>query len=324
MFKYICKRILAMIPMVFCITLASFILMQLAPGSPADMYQDPNKPEMSEAEIERIEETLGLNEPIHVQYFKWLNQLLHGNLGYSYRTFRPVISEMFRGVGISIQLNLWIITLSTLLGIAIGIFSALRQNTWVDHLISFLTFISMSVPTFWVAIMCILVFSIKLGWLPFIGLHDPLASTFTPFEYFIDYVKHLIMPIGLSTIMSMSGWIRYERASFIEVMNQDYIRTAMSKGLSPRAINWKHAFRNSCLPIVTMLAGTLAGLVSGSFLLETIFSIPGIGRIGTEAMQNLDYPMIMGSLLFSSLLVMGTTLLADILYCIVDPRIRFE
>jgi len=324
MFKYVCKRILAMIPMMFCITLMNFTIMQLAPGSPADMYQDPNKPEMLEEEIERIEEQLGLNEPIHVQYFKWLGQILRGNLGYSYRTFRPVISEMFRGLGVTVKLNVWIISISTIAGISIGIFCAMHHGTWIDQLIQFFTFLTMSIPSMWIALMAILVFSLKLDWLPFIGLHDPLANTFTPFEYWLDEVKHMIMPIGISVLGSMSGWIRYERASFIEVLSQDYIRTAMSKGVSTHDINWKHAFRNSCIPIVGMLAGTLSGLVGGSYLLESIFSIPGIGRIGTQAVQNLDFPLIMGSLLFSCTLSMFTVLFADLLYCVVDPRIRYS
>lgn len=324
MLRYIFKRILALIPMLFLITLASFALMQLAPGSPAEMFQDPNKPMLTNEDLEEIEERLGLNEPIYVQYFKWLGQLLKGNLGYSWSSSRPVMAEMIRATKVTLQLSVWTVSLSLILGVGIGVFSALKQNTLADHIISFFTFISMSVPSFWIALMLVLIFCLKLGWLPFIGLHSPLASTFTPVEYAIDYIKHIILPIFIMTITSLSGWIRYERASFIEVLNQDYIRTARAKGLSAREINWKHAFRNSALPIVTMLGGTLSSLVGGAFLTETIFSIPGMGRLGTVAMQQLDYPLVMGTLLFSSILVMLGTLLSDILYVVVDPRIRFE
>lgn len=324
MAKYILKRILAMIPMLFAITLASFALMQLAPGTPAEMYQDPNKPPMDPEQAAEIEERLGLNQPIHVQYFKWLNEVLHGNLGYSWRNFRPVMDQMITAVKVTIQISAWSVSLSLILGISIGVYSALHQNKLADHVISFMTFLTMSVPGFWIALMLVLIFGVKLKVLPFIGLHDPLSMLFTRKQYIIDYIKHLILPIFITTITSMAGWIRYERASFIEVLNQDYIRTARAKGLGRTQIVWLHAFRNSALPIVTMIGGTLSGLVGGSFLIETIFSIPGMGRLGVEAMQNLDYPMIMGTLLFSSLLVMVGTLLSDVLYVVVDPRIHFE
>ncbi len=324
MIKYIIKRLLAMIPMLFAITLVSFTLMQLAPGTPAEMYQDPNKPAMTPEEAAEIEARLGLNQPIYVQYFKWVNELLHGNLGYSWRNSQPVFREMVRAVKVTIQLSVWTVFLSLILGISIGVYSALHQNKLADNVISFLTFISMSVPSFWIALMFILIFGVRLKVLPFIGLHDPLAMTFTKGQYIWDYIKHLIMPIFIMTTGSMSGWIRYERASFIEVLGQDYIRTARAKGLTTRQINWKHAFRNSALPIVTMIGGTLSGLVGGSFLIETVFSIPGMGRLGVVAMQNLDYPLIMGTLLFSSILVMLGTLLSDVLYVVVDPRIRFD
>lgn len=323
MLRYILKRLLAMIPLLFAITIVTFILMDAAPGSPASMYQNPDKPFMTQEEIDAIEHKLGVDQPVYIQYIKWLKELLHGNLGYSYDTKQPVWDEMMRASGITIQISFWALVLALVGGLAIGIFSALHQYKFTDHFISVLTFIGISVPGFWLALLLILLFSLKLGWLPFIGLHSA-NKNLTGWAYTWDYIKHLILPIFVQAIGSMASWVRYERSAFLEVINQDYIRTAMAKGLSRRDINWKHAFRNSALPIVTLLGGSLSGLFGGAFLIENVFSIPGMGRLGTMAITQKDYPMIMGTILFSSVLVLIGYLLSDILYCIVDPRIRFE
>ncbi len=307
--------------MLLGITLVSFILMQVAPGDPAEMFHDMNKGELTPEQKAAIYEKLGLDQPIYVQYFKWLGQICRGNFGYSYQNHQPVFPQMMERVRVTLQLSVWALLLALVGGVLIGIYSALHQYQLADMIISFLTFIGAAMPSFWLALMLILLFSLQLGWLPFIGLHS--MDNLTGAAYVWDYIKHLILPIFVMAFGNMTAWARYQRSAFLDVIQQDYIRTARSKGLTEREINWKHAFRNSSLPIITLMGNSLANLVGGAFLIESVFSINGMGRFGMEAVTKRDYPIVMATIVFSSVLVMLGNLLSDILYVLVDPRIRF-
>ena len=323
MAKYILKRLLSLIPMLLGITIVSFVLMQLAPGDPAEMFHNPNKGELTIEEKAEIHKKLGLDQPIYVQYIKWLGQLCQGNFGYSYSNHKAIFPEMMSRVKVTLQLSVWSLLISLIGGILIGMYSALHQYQLADHIISFFTFVGAAIPSFWLALMLILVFSLQTNLLPFIGLHSSDSINLTGWAYTWDYIKHLIMPVFVMAFTNMTGWARYQRSAFLEVIQQDYIRTARSKGLSEREINWKHAFRNSALPIITLMGGSLSGLVGGAFLTETVFSINGMGRYGMDAISKRDYPVIMATIVFSSVLVMLGNLLSDILYVIVDPRIKY-
>jgi len=323
--NYLIKRILMMIPMLFGITLISYLIIDMAPGDAASMFIDPATIAKNPNIIEEVREKLGLNEPGYVRYFKWLKTVvLEGNFGYSYLTGRPVMEEISSRLGITVLLSSITMVLETVLGLAIGVFCARHQYQVIDYIITFLTFVWISMPAFWFALLMIMLFTTTLGWLPSIGLTTN-GMVYTSFwQELWDRVSHLIMPITTMVLCGMGGWARIERSMYLEVMNQDYIRTARSKGLSERTISVRHAFKNASIPIITNLAGVLPGLISGAFVIENVFSIPGLGKLGTNATMGRDYPVTMAVLFFGSLLVMIGLFLIDILYAVVDPRIRYQ
>jgi len=322
--KYLIKRVLIMIPLLLVVSMITYLLSNLAPGDPAATQFPPGRTEPTEEQIEATRKALGLDKPIYIRYLIWLKNLVTGNMGYSMFTGRPVMTEIAERLPITMLICGLSMAIGIVLGISIGIFTALHQNKFVDYFFSVLAFIGISVPGFWIAMMCVLLFSEKLRWLPSFGLQDPDLLGQKGFHVVIDKIKHLIMPVFTLALTDIASWTRYQRSSFLEVINQDYIRTARAKGVSQRAINWRHAFRNSALPIVTMLGMTIPGLVGGAFLIETVFAIPGMGRVGMTAILNRDYPLIMGTGFFSAVLVMIGMLVSDILYAVVDPRIRLS
>ncbi|MGI6250093.1 MAG: ABC transporter permease [Anaerolineaceae bacterium] len=322
--KYLTKRILIMIPMLFGITLLSFLIMNLAPGDPVMMFVDRERGAPDPAEIARVRAQLGLDKPLGVRYVYWLKNTISGDLGYSMFSRQPVLTEIQLRIGNTILLALLSMVVSAILGMLVGLICALNQYKLVDYILSILAFIGLSLPGFWLAMMLILFFTNKLGWLPSVGLID-LSLINPPLWVDIwDRVKHLILPVTAMSLSSIGGWARYQRAAFLEVQQQDYIRTARSKGLSERVISFRHAFRNAALPIITILGMSLPGLIGGTFLIESIFSLPGMGRLGLVAIMNHDYPVIMAVTLFSSILVLLGTFLADVTYALVDPRIRYN
>ena len=322
--NYIIKRILIMIPLLLGITIITFILMNLAPGDPVMMFIDIEKGPPSPEDIARVRAILGLDQPLPVRYVKWLGGVIKGDLGYSMFSRQPVLFEIKARIGTTITLSLLSMAVSFIFGMLVGVICALNQYKLVDYILSVAAFIGLSVPGFWLAMMLILVFTNTLKWLPSVGLSDVSLVNPTIFQVFADRARHLIMPVLAMSLSSIGGWARYQRASYLEVINQDYIRTARSKGLGERVIVIRHALRNSALPIITILGGALPGLIGGAFLIESIFGLPGMGRLGTMAIMNRDYPIIMGVTLFSSILVMLGTFLSDILYAVVDPRIRYN
>jgi peptide/nickel transport system permease protein len=320
--KYLLKRLLMMLPMLVGISLVSYIIMNMAPGDAASMYVNPEELR-NQVSIDAVRERLQLDRPVLVRYAAWLGQVLQGNLGYSYISRQPVASEIAARLVPTVQLSLAALALELVAGVSLGIFCARRQYRASDNILSLLSFVGMSMPSFWFGMLLILFFTLHAGWLPSMGLVT--VGLKGPWHAMLaDRARHMAMPVIALSFAGVGSWLRFQRASFLDVMGQDYIRTARSKGLKESAVTWRHAFRNSCIPVVTMLGGSLPGLIGGSFVIENMFGIPGLGRYGTMAVLARDYPAVMAVTLFSSILVMAGVLLSDLLYVLVDPRIKYS
>lgn len=315
--KYIIKRMIACIPLLFMITIITFLIINLAPGDPVNMYI--NTESKSQVDLELIRKELGLDKPMHIRYIKWVERLLHGDFGVSYFHRRPVIDIFKEVIPNTILLSFTSMLLSLLISIPIGIYSAVNKNNWKDYLFSTFSFAGVSVPSFWFALMMILIFSLKLGWFPTSGLRSN-------YDVFVlqDRLHHLILPSIVLALGSTATNVRYMRNAMLEVLDQDYIQTAMSKGLPYRKVVLKHAFRNALLPVITLVGFMIPGLISGAAIVETIFAWPGLGRVLIEANFTRDYPIIMGELIIFSVMVIVGSLIADVLYAFADPRIKYE
>jgi peptide/nickel transport system permease protein len=316
-FRYIVKRILHAIPLLILVSLISFLIINLAPGDPVLMFVNPET--ANTAQLESIRANLGLDKPIYIRYFLWLGSILKLDFGLSFLHSRPVKDLIGEAIPATLSLALVATIISFLIAIPAGIISALKKNTIVDYFFSMISFIGVSLPSFWFGLMLILLFSLKLRWLPTGGMR----SNFDEFVL-VDRIKHMILPATVMAMGNMAAKMRYMRSSMLEVIKQDYIRTARSKGLSERVVIFKHAFRNSLLPIITMLGFIIPNLFSGAAILETIFSWPGLGRLTVEANFMRDYPVLMGATIISSALVILGSLIADILYAVADPRIKYN
>lgn len=317
MFKYIIKRILHAIPLLFIVSLLSFLIINLAPGDPVNMFINPET--ATTAQLDAVRANLGLDKPIYIRYFLWLKNVLKLDFGMSFLHSRPVWDLIREAIPATLSLALVSTIISFLVAIPAGIISALKKNTIADYFFSTISFIGVSLPSFWFGLMLILFFCLKLGWLPTGGMRDN-------FEEFvlIDRIRHLILPSIVLAMGNMASKMRYMRSSMLEVIRQDYIRTARSKGLSERVVIFKHALRNSLLPIITMLGFIIPNLFSGAAITESIFSWPGLGRLVVEANFMRDYPVLMGSTMISAALVILGSLIADILYAVADPRIKYN
>lgn len=299
--------------MLFVISIISFALMNLAPGNPAHAFITPK---MSAAQVTRIKESLGLNDPIPIRYVKWLKNSMQGNLGFSYITHEPVIKEIAARLPTTLGLMGVTMLISVIISIPLGMISALKKNRKTDNIITGISYVGISIPSFWFAMLIVILFSSKLKILPASGMRSiGVDSTW-------DLIKHSIMPCTVLCFPNVAVLTRYIRSSALDQLNEDYVITALSKGLSTRAVLYRHVLKNSILPLITILGMSLPELVSGAFITETIFGWPGMGRFGVEAIFNRDYPVIMAiTMISSSLLILGN-LISDILYGIVDPRIR--
>lgn len=320
MLKYVVKRLLQAIPLLILISLLTFLIINLAPGDPVSFFVNPEKASRLGPEyLARIKHELGLDQPLHIRYFKWFWNTVQGNLGESFFQQRSVWAILWEALPNSIILAFVAEIFALIVAIPAGIISALKRNSVMDYIFSTISFVGMSLPTFWFGLMLILLFSLKLGWLP----TDGMRENFDQFV-FMDRLKHIIMPAIVLGMSSMAANMRYMRSSMLEVIRQDYIRTARSKGLAERKVILKHALRNALLPIITLLGFVIPTLFSGAAITETIFSWPGIGRIVVNATFENDYPLVMGDLLVISVMVVLGSLIADLLYAVADPRIKYE
>lgn len=312
------------IPMLLIITFISYMIMDLAPGDPSLMYIDFEKKNVTREYIEEMREKMGLNRPFYVRYFLWLKQVFQGNLGYSLVSQRSVAWEIGQRLNVTLLMVLIATVLQAFIGIALGIIGALNHGKLWDSFIQVICYITMSIPYSWLCLLMITLFTLKLGWLPSTGMHDLMLINPTRAEYIADTVKHMIMPILCMVIPGVGSWARFQRGAFLDAMNQDFVRTARAKGLSERRITWKHVLKNASIPTITSIAASLPNVITGSTMIESVFGISGLGSALTSAASSRDYPMEMASLLIVGLLTLLGVLLSDILYAIVDPRIRYN
>jgi len=322
LFAYLVKRLILMIPLFFGITLISFIVMHLAPGSPTDLQTQMN-PKVSVEAIQRLRAFYGLDKPVHVQYLIWLKRLVKLDFGNSFSPDnRKVVDKISERIPITIIINLLSLFLILLVAIPIGVLSATHKNSLFDKFTTVFVFIGFAMPTFWLALLLMILFGVQLGWLPISGLK---SLGYMPSSYlliFLDRVKHLILPVLLSAFGGLAGFSRYVRSNMLEVIQQDYIKTARAKGLPERQVVYHHALRNALLPVITILGLSVPGLIGGSVIFETIFAIPGMGQLFYGSVMARDYPVIMGILVIGAFLTLLGNLVADISYSLADPRIR--
>lgn len=309
----IVKRLFNVIPMLFFISIISFLLMHMAPGDPIQAYVTPK---MSAVDIERVRHNMGLDQPIYIQYFKWLINAVQGNLGYSLINHRPVATVIFDRIPNTILITLTALILSLIIAIPVGLISGYNKNSVLDNVLNVIAYIGISIPSFWFAMMLIYIFSLKLNLLPSIGMRTIGVDTT------VDLIKHMIMPVIVLSYYNVCVFTRYIRSSTIGQLNEDYVLTQYAYGASAKEVLFKHVFKNTLLPIITIFAMSLPQLVTGAFITETIFGWPGMGQLGVTAIFGYDYPVVMGITMISSVVLIIGNLIADILYQVVDPRIK--
>ncbi|OGR29111.1 MAG: diguanylate cyclase [Desulfuromonadales bacterium GWD2_54_10] len=322
MTSYLIKRILMLIPLMIGISLISFSVIHLAPGEPVEMQVAMN-PKVSKESRERLRKLYGLDKPLTEQYFTWVGKLARLDLGRSFSSdSRPVVDKIKERLPVTLSLNIIALLLEFGLAIPIGIMAATHRDTWLDKGLTIFVFIGFAVPTFWLALLLMYFFGVKLNWLPISGLHTLGSESYGTLRYLWDMAKHLIMPIMVASFGSLAGLSRYMRSSMLNVIEQDYITTARAKGLSERVVIYKHALRNALLPLITLLGFSIPGLIGGSVIFESIYSIPGMGQLFYQSVLSRDYPVVMGILVIGAFLTLIGNLIADVCYALADPRIR--
>lgn len=320
MMQYTIKRILKMIPILIIISAIIFGIISMAPGDFVDGKANPN---MSTEKVEQLKEIYGLDKPLPIRYINWLKNVVKGNFGDSLRYKQPVTQVINEHIWNSFLLAVISFVLCLIIAIPIGIISATRQYSMFDKAFTLLSFIGISLPSFFVALVSIKIFSLDLGLFP-IGGMTTAGSKATGISNFMDIAKHMLLPVVSLTIIQFGSLVRYVRTSMLEVIKQDYIRTARAKGLKEKVVIYKHALRNGLIPIITFVGMTIPSLFAGAIITETIFVWPGIGRIGYEAILTRDYTLLMGFNMFMALMTLIGNLLSDILYAVVDPRIKLK
>ncbi len=322
MTRYIIRRLIQAVPLLIAISVIVFAIVEIAPGDPAQMYVDPEKGADPEY-IAQVRRSLGLDQPVYVRYVSWLAKTLQGDFGFSFRTRRPVALEIGDRLPNTLLLGGVALVMSILIAVPIGIISALKRYTLIDYILSTLALVGISVPVFWVALVLLQVFAIHLNWLPGVGMRS-VRVQYEGFEATLDVIRHMILPATVLSLAQTASWSRYQRSSLLEVLGQDYIRTARAKGARERRVIGLHALRNALIPMVTLIGLSVPSIVTGAFITETIFGWPGMGRLGVESINGRDYPIIMAVTMLSAVLIVVGNLLADIAYAWVDPRIRYD
>lgn len=304
-----------MIPILIGISILSFAIMYAAPGKPTVLNLDPD---ISVEDRERQMERLGLNDPPHIQYINWMGNVLRGDLGHSFTRKQPVTKLIMDRLPNTIILMVVSTFLAVIISIPFGVLSATKQYTKLDYSVTFASFLGLATPNFWLGLMLIMLFSVQLGWTP-VGGVGTLGADFN----LLDRIHHIILPAFVLATADMAGLTRYTRSSMLEVINQDYIRTARAKGFRERTVVYKHGLRNGLIPIITIFGLMLPTFIGGSVVVETLFSWPGIGKLFIDATFERDYPVIMAITMFAAVLTVIGNLVADILYAIMDPRIEY-
>jgi peptide/nickel transport system permease protein len=323
MFKYIFHRLLELIPLLLGITIITFAVIHLAPGKPTDLETQFN-PKVSLEARERLMHLYGLDKPLYMQYINWLRRFLCFDFGVSFVDSRPVIKKILERIPITLAIEFASIILILLIGVPIGVSSALKEGRFYDRFMTVFVFVGFAIPTFWLSLILMDLVGVRWGILPISGIKSLEFEKFSLFEKIIDISSHLVLPIFVSAFGSLAGISRYMRSNMLLVLKQDYIRTARAKGLREKDVIYRHGLKNALLPVVTILGLSVPGLIGGSVIFESIFSIPGMGRLFYESVMARDYPVIMGVLVIGAVLTLLGNLLADVSYAAVDPRIKLE
>lgn len=323
MFIYVIKRTLLMIPILFGITLLSFGVMRLAPGGPAEAQMEFSSRASAEAR-ERLRKLYGADQPFYKQYATWLKKFVTLDFGTAFADGRPVKDKILERLPITLTINLLSLGLVLLIAIPIGIMSATRQYSLLDRFTTIFVFVGFSTPSFWLALLLIYVLGVQWGIVPISGIRSLDTSGLTFLGRINDYMHHLIVPVIVLAFGGLASISRFMRNSILEVLRQDYIRTARAKGLPEKSVIYKHAFRNAIMPIITILGLTLPGIIGGSLITETVFGIPGMGLLMYQAVLSRDYNLVMGILVPAAFLTMLGNFLADIAYSFTDPRVRLH
>jgi peptide/nickel transport system permease protein len=313
MIAYVIRRLLYVIPVLFVVSLISFSLMQLVPGDPAQVIAGLSA---TPAEVQQIREQLGLDRPFHVQLLSWYANLLQGDLGTSFLLGRDVIEVTLERLPVSISIAVYALILTLAFGILLGVIAALRQNSWVDQLVMTIALIGVSLPNFWLGLMLIVIFAVQLGWLPSSGYIDFRDD-------FWGWLRAATLPAVSLAMLQMGLLARITRSTMLEVLRQDYVRTARAKGLPARKVIGKHALRNALVTLVTVVGLSLTNVFIGSIVIEQVFSLPGLGRLALTAIGNRDYPLVQGVVLLYASTIIVLSLLVDVSYGWLDPRIRY-
>jgi peptide/nickel transport system permease protein len=307
----------------FGITLLTFGIIHLAPGDPTDIQTTLN-PRVSAQAKENLRKLYGLDRPVHIQYLNWLRRFLTLDLGRSFVDGEAVSEKIIGRLPITLLINIFSLLFIIAVSFPIGILSATKQYSWFDKATTLFVYVGFAIPNFWLALLFMLLFGVYLGWLPLSGYQSLTVSHLSFFERLLDWMRHLLLPTLTASLVGLAGYSRYLRSEMLEVIRQDYIRTARAKGLSERQVIYKHALRNALIPVVTLMGLELPTLIGGSVIIETIFAIPGMGQLSFQAVLARDYPVIMGLTMFGAVLTLIGNFLADLSYAWVNPRVRIS
>lgn len=316
--RYILRRLLIAVPILFAITLIVFSIQQLSPGDPINAYLPPDFP-VSEEQKEAMRRQLGLDQPFFTRYGYWVKETLQGNLGTSIRTHESVVDAIRTRVGATLILMVTAITIGTALGVVFGVVAAVRQYSALDGMLTIFAFLGISTPVYLTGLLALYIFALRLGWFPAGGYSTPGQ----PFSI-TDRLEHLILPASIIAVNYIAQTMRYTRSAMLEVLGQDYVRTARAKGLSDRIVVARHAFRNALLPIVTLIGASVPALIGGAIFIESIFGWPGVGRLLLSGVEARDYPIIIGITFVLAIVTLLANLATDVVYAFIDPRIRLD
>jgi peptide/nickel transport system permease protein len=316
MSRYVIRRLLGAIPLLFGVAILSFLFAQAMPGGPDTLYARAGR--MTPEQLANIRHSHGFDQPIYVQLMRWLGNLVQGDLGMSITQYRPVSDVIWDVFPNTVVLMMAGLSISLCVSLLFGVMAALKQYSMFDNVSSFFTYFGLAMPVFWFGLMLQILFAVKLGWLPSAGMHGANQDGLW------DLTRHLVLPALTIAIGSIAGWSRYVRSSTLEVLGQDYVRTARAKGLHEQRILTGHVLKNSLIPFVTVVSIDIPLYLTGAVLVETVYSWPGMGRLFYDSLTRRDYPVLMGILILGAVLIVLGNLIADVLYGLLDPRIKYS
>ncbi|HEY0754498.1 MAG TPA: ABC transporter permease [Ktedonobacteraceae bacterium] len=318
--RYIIRRLLQAIPLLFLLTLFMFILLHLMPGGPEGALLNPR---LSPAGRAALRASFGLDDPPWLQYLKWLGSMLVGNFGSSFATYQPVSQILALRFPLTLELFGWALAVALIVAISLGVLSAVRHRTVVDYSLTTLSYFGLSMPIFLFGLLAQDILGVQLKLLPTSGTSTP-GFVFDPFNAFLDHFLHLLMPMAVLSITFIAGWSRYMRSSMLDVVKQDYMRTARAKGVSTFRALFFHALRNAIIPLITVVAIDFGAVAGGATITEGVFNWPGMGSLFIDSLEGRDYPVLMAILVLGAVFVIAFNLIADVLYAVMDPRIRYS